>query len=68
MPARLYKPDVKVNHKGAVIFVHGAGYLQNVHEWWSTYYREYMFHNLLADKGYTVFDIDYRGSAGYGRD
>jgi len=68
VPARLYKPDVKVNHKGAVIFVHGAGYLQNVHEWWSTYYREYMFHNLLADKGYTVLDIDYRGSAGYGRD
>jgi dipeptidyl aminopeptidase/acylaminoacyl peptidase len=68
VPARIYKPHPKVNHKGAVIFVHGAGYLQNVHEWWSTYYREYMFHNLLADKGYTVMDIDYRGSAGYGRD
>lgn len=68
VPARIYKPEAKVNHKGAVIFVHGAGYLQNVHEWWSTYYREYMFHNLLADKGYTVLDIDYRGSAGYGRD
>ena len=27
-----------------------------------------MFHNLLADNGYTVLDIDYRGSAGYGRD
>jgi dipeptidyl aminopeptidase/acylaminoacyl peptidase len=27
-----------------------------------------MFHNLLVDKGYTVLDIDYRGSAGYGRD
>jgi dipeptidyl aminopeptidase/acylaminoacyl peptidase len=27
-----------------------------------------MFNNLLADKGYTVMDIDYRGSAGYGRD
>jgi dipeptidyl aminopeptidase/acylaminoacyl peptidase len=27
-----------------------------------------MFHNLLADRGYTVLDIDYRGSAGYGRD
>ena len=66
--ARWYKPEAKVSHKGAVIFVHGAGYLQNVHEWWSTYYREYMFHNLLVDKGYTVLDIDYRGSAGYGRD
>ena len=49
--------------------MHGAGYLQNVHYWWSNNYpREYMFNNLLADKGYTVIDIDYRGSAGYGRD
>ncbi len=66
--ARLYKgPNFK---KGgpAVLFVHGAGYLQNVHNWWSTYYREYMFHHLLMEKGYAVLDIDYRGSAGYGRD
>jgi dipeptidyl aminopeptidase/acylaminoacyl peptidase len=48
--------------------VHGAGYLQNAHKWWSSYFREYMFHNLLADLGYHVLDIDYRGSAGYGRD
>jgi len=48
--------------------VHGAGYLQNAHKWWSSYFREYMFNNLLCDKGYTVMDIDYRGSAGYGRD
>ena len=27
-----------------------------------------MFHNLLVDKGYTVLDLDYRASAGYGRD
>lgn len=64
--ARLYKPE-KPNG-AAVIFVHGAGYLQNAHKWWSSYFREYMFHNLLADKGYTVLDIDYRASAGYGRD
>ncbi len=66
VPARLYKPEEPNN--AAVIFVHGAGYLQNAHRWWSTYFREYMFHNLLADKGYTVLDIDYRGSAGLGRD
>ncbi|CAL1516974.1 prolyl oligopeptidase family serine peptidase [Chitinophaga sp. MM2321] len=65
--ARLYTPDPAKNNGAAVIFVHGAGYLQNAHKWWSTYFREYMFHNLLADKGYTVLDIDYRGSAGYGR-
>jgi dipeptidyl aminopeptidase/acylaminoacyl peptidase len=66
--ARLYQPKTDVKNKAAVIFVHGAGYLQNAHKWWSSYYREYMFHNLLVDNGYTVLDIDYRGSAGYGRD
>lgn len=66
--ARLYRPEKAKKGGAAVIFVHGAGYLQNVHKWWSTYYREYMFHNLLVDNGYTVLDIDYRGSSGYGRD
>jgi dipeptidyl aminopeptidase/acylaminoacyl peptidase len=65
---RIYVP---ANYKGggpAVLFVHGAGYLQNVHRWWSSYYREYMFNHLLMEMGLVVFDIDYRGSAGYGRD
>jgi dipeptidyl aminopeptidase/acylaminoacyl peptidase len=66
--ARLYRPQSAQKNGAGVIFVHGAGYLQNAHKWWSQYFREYMFHNLLADKGYTVLDIDYRGSAGYGRD
>jgi dipeptidyl aminopeptidase/acylaminoacyl peptidase len=65
--ARLYKPASAPSGGPAVIFVHGAGYLQNAHHWWSSYYREYMFHHLLVEKGYTVLDIDYRGSAGYGR-
>lgn len=66
--ARLYKPANPHPNKPAVLFVHGAGYLQNAHKWWSSYFREYMFNNLLADNGYYVMDIDYRGSAGYGRD
>lgn len=66
--ARLYRPDQPKEQGPAVIFVHGAGYLQNAHQWWSSYFREYMFHNFLADNGYTVLDIDYRGSSGYGRD
>lgn len=66
--ARIYEPAPDKKNGAAVFFVHGAGYLQNVHYWWSSYFREYMFNNLLADKGYTVIDIDYRASSGYGRD
>lgn len=50
------------------IFVHGAGYLQNTINGWNNYYREFMFNQMLTTKGYVVLDIDYRGSAGYGRD
>ncbi len=66
--ARLYRPEEAQEQGPAVIFVHGAGYLQNAHKWWSSYFREYQFHNILVDNGYTVLDIDYRASAGYGRD
>ena len=52
----------------AVVFIHGAGYLQNAHAGWSNYFREFMFHTLLTQQGYVVLDMDYRASAGYGRD
>jgi dipeptidyl aminopeptidase/acylaminoacyl peptidase len=68
VPARIYKPANWKHGGRAVIFVHGAGYLQNVNRFWSSYAREYMFHHLLMSKGYLVLDIDYRGSRGYGRD
>ena len=50
------------------MFVHGAGYLQNVHAKYPNYFREQMFHQLLVERGYVVLDLDYRGSEGYGRD
>ncbi len=68
--AKFYAPanyDKSVKHP-AVLFVHGAGYTQNVHESWPYYFREQMFHNLLLQKGYVVLDMDYRASEGYGRD
>ncbi len=70
VPARIYRPkEMNAQPNGAaVIFVHGAGYLHNVNHYWSYYFREYMFNHYLASKGYVVIDLDYRGSAGYGRD
>lgn len=70
--ARLFTPEMigarRDATRPAVVFVHGAGYLQNAHRYWSSYFREYMFHNLLASQGYVVLDMDYRASSGYGRD
>jgi dipeptidyl aminopeptidase/acylaminoacyl peptidase len=70
VPAHIYRPaDMGAQPNGAaVIFVHGAGYLHNVGNFWSEYPREYMFNQFLASKGYVVMDLDYRASSGYGRD
>ncbi len=71
---RLYLPPAEARTavgdgpRPAVMFVHGAGYLQNAHQGWSGYFREFMFHSLLAHHGYLVLDLDYRASRGYGRD
>jgi dipeptidyl aminopeptidase/acylaminoacyl peptidase len=68
--ARIYTPkDYDPARKyPAAVFVHGAGYLQEVTYGWSSYFREFMFSTLLTRHGYVVLDMDYRASAGYGRD
>ncbi|HXI88867.1 MAG TPA: prolyl oligopeptidase family serine peptidase [Blastocatellia bacterium] len=66
--ARMYKPKNFKKGGPGVIFVHGAGYAQNVHRYWSSYFREYMFHHFLMENGFLVMDVDYRASSGYGRD
>ncbi len=69
--AKYYGPASEADmpaSRPAVLFVHGAGYLQDVSLQETYYFREQMFHNLLVQQGYVVLDMDYRGSAGYGRD
>ena len=66
--AKMYRPATLEPGKKypIVMFVHGAGYLQNVSKRYPVYFREQMFHNLLVEKGYIVMDLDYRASKGYG--
>jgi dipeptidyl aminopeptidase/acylaminoacyl peptidase len=69
--SKVYLPkgyDQTTTKNKAVMFSHGAGYLQNSHLGWSGYFREYMFHSMLVQQGYVVIDMDYRASKGYGRD
>ncbi len=71
--AKVYLPDEFAGNTAGktfpmVFFVHGAGYLQNTINGWNNYSREFMFNEIMVRKGYVVLDIDYRGSAGYGRD
>jgi dipeptidyl aminopeptidase/acylaminoacyl peptidase len=66
--AKFYRAATQGAHRPAVLFVHGAGYLQDVTLRYSYYFREQMFNNLLAQRGYSVLDLDYRASQGYGRD
>ncbi|MCK6445010.1 MAG: prolyl oligopeptidase family serine peptidase [Planctomycetes bacterium] len=60
----LTRPD---RRRPCVVFIHGAGYLQNVTDSLTEYEPNFAFHGRLAERGYVVVDVDYRGSAGYGQ-
>jgi dipeptidyl aminopeptidase/acylaminoacyl peptidase len=65
-PARRGAPDRRFP---AIVFVHGAGYAQSVMKQWGAYNQLLqVFNDYLAQQGYVVLDLDYRGSSGYGRD
>jgi dipeptidyl aminopeptidase/acylaminoacyl peptidase len=53
----------------AVVYVHGAGIATSVLKQWGSYNElRYVFNSFLANHGYLVLDLDYRGSTGYGRE
>ena len=66
----LYRPENFDPQKKypVVVFVHGAGIMQNVLDGWTVYSPNYKFHTVLTQRGFVVFEVDYRGSLGYGRE
>ncbi|OAS89196.1 MULTISPECIES: alpha/beta hydrolase family protein [Metabacillus] len=61
IPAIYYKPVVNAGEKApALVFVHGGPGGQS-----STEY--YPLFQYLANQGYAILDVNYRGSSGYGK-
>jgi dipeptidyl aminopeptidase/acylaminoacyl peptidase len=67
---RGYRPGERTGKKWpCVFFIHGAGYATSVLKQWGSYHEvRFAFNAWLANQGYVVMDLDYRGSSGYGRD
>jgi dipeptidyl aminopeptidase/acylaminoacyl peptidase len=67
--AYLYKPKkFSAGKKYPLIcFAHGSGYLQEVTKGFSPYSDNFMVNTYLVSEGYVVLDVDFRGSAGYGK-
>jgi dipeptidyl aminopeptidase/acylaminoacyl peptidase len=67
--AYLYKPKRFSTRKKypLICFAHGSGYLQNITEGYSPYGDNFMVNTYLVSQGYVVLDVDFRGSAGYGK-
>lgn len=71
VPAYLFVPDGldRSRRHPAIVWVHGDGVTQNYDGWHPRrdYAVYYSFHQLLAQRGYVVLAVDYRGSIGYGK-
>jgi dipeptidyl aminopeptidase/acylaminoacyl peptidase len=68
--ANVYDPPPAKHNGAAVVHIHGGGYRQFTRHGYSVYgwaIHLGLIHYLVA-QGYTVLDLDYRGSSGYGRD
>jgi dipeptidyl aminopeptidase/acylaminoacyl peptidase len=65
-----YDPARKDGRKWpSVFFIHGAGIASSVLKQWGSYQdQRFVYNAYLANRGYVVMDLDYRGSSGYGRD
>ena len=67
--AKILIPPGSQKQRPAILFIHGSGYATSVLKQWGAYHElRYVFNCYLANKGYVVMDMDYRGSSGYGRD
>jgi dipeptidyl aminopeptidase/acylaminoacyl peptidase len=68
--ARVYLPNTAHPNRPAVLEIHGAGYAQGVHKSFkgSGAHGGSLYAKHLTDLGVVYVVLDYRGSAGYGRD
>jgi dipeptidyl aminopeptidase/acylaminoacyl peptidase len=65
-----YNPDQPgAKPRPAIVYIHGAGYATSVLKQWGSYQElRFVFNEFLAQQGYVVLEMDYRGSTNYGRD
>ncbi|MGA8028448.1 MAG: prolyl oligopeptidase family serine peptidase [Bryobacteraceae bacterium] len=65
-----YNPaDPNQKPRPAIVYIHGSGYATSVLKQWGSYQElRFVFNNYLAQQGYPVLEMDYRGSTNYGRD
>jgi dipeptidyl aminopeptidase/acylaminoacyl peptidase len=68
--ARVYRPEQQHPNRPAVLEIHGAGYAQGVHKAFagSSAHGGALYSAYLAQRGVTYVVLDYRASAGYGKD